>query len=126
MTAVINPHILIVEDEPDGRAVVEGMLDYFQMTCFSVADAEDALVALDRNGYNIAVIDLALPGMDGFDLIRAIRSTPHLANLPCMAVTAYHTSSVKHQAFKAGFDSYLPKPLDSARFVHALHRLIAQ
>ncbi|RMG74833.1 MAG: response regulator, partial [Chloroflexi bacterium] len=74
--------------------------------------------------YNAAVIDLALPGMNGFDLIRRIRQHQRYANLPCIAYTAYHSSKVRYEAKESGFDAYLEKPLDRKLLITTLKELI--
>lgn len=114
----------VVEDEPDGQLVISGILDYFNIKVDAVGTAEEALVALGEKHYNGAVIDLALPGMDGLSLIRAIRKATNTASLPCVAVTAYHSSAVKQHAIDAGFDGYFSKPFDDTTFVRELSRII--
>src|SRR5690606_33017640 len=96
-------HVLIVEDEPDGQQVISGLLSYVNVTADTVGTAEEGLVYLNEYDYAGVVIDLALPGMDGFSLLEAIRTSPHLAALPCVAVTAFHSSTVKKQVYDSGF-----------------------
>ena len=117
---------LIVEDEPDGQLVIAGILEFFNVATDSVSTAEDALQSLAAHHYQAAIIDLALPGMDGLELVRTIRQNPATANLPCIAVTAYHMSSVKQQALDSGFDAYFAKPIDDTIFVRELNRIIAR
>jgi CheY-like chemotaxis protein len=124
MSAMSNWKILVVEDEPDGQMVVSGMLSYFNVKIHAVSTAEQALAALETEQFNAAIIDLALPGMDGLSLIKAIRQNPNVTNLPCIAITAYHTSAVKQQAIDAGFDVYFSKPLDDTVFVREISRVI--
>lgn len=117
-------NILVVEDEPDGQEVVNGILGYFGINSVAVDSAEDALTLLGQGSFTAAVIDLMLPNMDGLGLVKAIRGRPAIANLPCIAMTAYHTSLVRQQALDAGFDAYFPKPLDDTTFVRELDRII--
>jgi two-component system capsular synthesis sensor histidine kinase RcsC len=119
-----NWRVLIVEDEPDGQEVVKGILEHFNIATNAVGTAEEAVEALQYDRYNAVVIDLALPGMDGMQLIDVIRRNRDTAALPCMAVTAFHASAVKQQVLEAGFDSYLPKPINDAVFVKELDRII--
>jgi CheY-like chemotaxis protein len=120
-----NWNILIVEDEPDGQLVVSGILDYFNVHTTTVASAEDAFHALREGSFSAAVIDLNLPGMDGMSLVRQIRATQGMNDLPCVAITAYHTSTVKAQAIDAGFDGYFAKPFDDTAFIRELERLLS-
>ncbi len=116
--------ILVVEDEPDGQEVVMDILDYHAIPSEAVGTAEEALKRLAREQFDGVVIDLALPGMDGFGLVRAIREDGRFDALPCIACTAFHTSMVKKEALDAGFNAYFPKPLDDHAFVRELKRLI--
>ena len=117
--------VLVVEDEPDGREVVSEMLKLFNIAVDAVSSAEDALNYLVTTHYSGVIIDLHLPGMDGWSLLKAIRSAPHTSHLPCIAITAYHNSTVKYEAMIAGFDAFLPKPLDDSVFVRELNRVLA-
>ncbi len=118
--------ILVVEDEPDGQIVVGGILNYFSISMDAFNSAEEAIQALSDKLYTAVIIDLNLPGMDGISLVQAIRQNPPTADIPCIAITAYHTSTVKKQAIEAGFDAYFSKPLDDTSFIRELERVIAE
>ena len=120
-----NWRILIVEDERDGQEVVQGILDYFHIKTDVASHAEEAFQLLGANAYTAAVIDIGLPGMDGLELMKVLRDQPALTSLPCIAITAYHTSQLKKEAFEAGYDAYFAKPLDDTNFVRELDRIIA-
>jgi CheY-like chemotaxis protein len=117
--------ILVVEDEPDGQEVVAAILGHFNISTHVVGTAEEALDLLSQQRYTAAIIDLALPHMDGLELLKTIRSIPDLVDLPCIAYTAFHSSLVKKQALEAGCNAYLTKPLDDRHFVNELNRVIA-
>lgn len=126
MTSTNDWRVLVVEDEPDGQEVVKGILDYFNIEANAVGTAEEAVQALQSDQYNAVVIDLALPDMDGIELLTTIRTNHNTASLPCIAVTAFHASVVKQQALQAGFDAYFPKPLGDVAFVEELNRIISR
>lgn len=119
--------LLVVEDEPDSAAVVEMILNPANINTEVRGNAEDALDLLLNNPttYSGVIIDLALPGMDGFALMKAIRTTATLKHLKLVAVTAFHTPELKSRAIKAGFDAYVPKPLDTSLFIGTLERLLS-
>jgi CheY-like chemotaxis protein len=119
-------HVLIVEDEIDGQEVVEAILSYFNISADKVGTAEDALHLLNQNKYTAAVIDLGLPAMDGIELITNLRNDSAYAAMPCVAMTAFHSSQLKQQALAAGFDAYFAKPLDDTSFVRELDRVISR
>ena len=119
-----QPTILIVEDEPDGQELVARMLSQVNVPVDVAGTAEEALEFLETNSYGAVVIDLALPGMDGFELLGRIRRDADLTGLTCVAMTAFHTPELKRQAIQDGFDAYFAKPLDRARFLGALDEII--
>jgi CheY-like chemotaxis protein len=118
--------VLIVEDEIDGQEVVAAILGYFNISADAVGTAEDALHLLGQNQYTAAVIDLGLPVMDGIELINNLRNNAAHAEMPCIAITAFHSSQLKQQALTAGFDAYFAKPLDDTSFVRELDRIISR
>ena len=117
--------ILVVEDEYDGQQVVSKILKYMGMEADVYDRAEDALVALSKNTYDAAILDLALPGMDGINLLQEIRSEPAFDAMPCIIMTAFHSSGVKQQALEAGCDAYFPKPIDDTTFRREIERLLS-
>jgi CheY-like chemotaxis protein len=117
-------HILVVEDDPDGQEVVSRMLRHHNISVAVASTAEDALVYLRDHDFTAAVVDLALPGMNGWQLLDAIRADDTTHALPCIAITAYHSAEVAVDAIDAGFDAYFSKPLDTTSFVRELERVI--
>lgn len=120
-----NWRVLVVEDERDGQEVVQGILGYFNIAVDVASSADEALRLLGANNYTAAVIDIGLPGMNGLELMQHLREQPAFKTLPCVAITAYHTSQLKKDALGAGFDAYFPKPLDDTNFVRELERVVS-
>lgn len=117
-----TPPILVVEDDPDGQAVVAHILGYMKIPHEVVGSAELAATHLFRsNGnYRAVIIDLALPGKDGWGLLADIQRSSVTDEIPCIAITAYHTSALREQALRAGFTAYFPKPIEATSFVRSL------
>jgi CheY-like chemotaxis protein len=117
--------ILIVEDEPDSADVVRRILVKVGMNCRIAETAEIALGTLNADpDFQAVIVDLALPEMDGFELMQTIRRSPHIARLPLIAVTAFHIPELRVKVMDSGFDAYFPKPLDKNLFVQGLQQLI--
>ncbi|MEO1165162.1 MAG: response regulator [Chloroflexota bacterium] len=118
--------ILIVEDDPDGQALVSHVIDYMEIPHDVVGDAETATKKLFESDtvYQAVIIDLQLPGKDGFELLADIRDNPTSENLMCIAVTAFHTSKTREDALRAGFNAYFSKPLDATHFARELETLL--
>ena len=70
------------------------------------------------------IMDLAMPEMDGWQTLNAIRSQPETADLLVVAFTAYHSPNVAEDALAAGFDAYFAKPLKAATLVQELQKLL--
>ena len=119
-----NDVVLVVEDDPDGQEVVARMLKQVRVEVDVIGTAEDAWEMLKVGNYAGAIIDLALPGQDGFQLLNAIRQDDQLKGLRCIAVTAFHTPELKHDALHNGFDGYFAKPLNRTLFLGAVEDII--
>lgn len=112
--------VLVVEDDPDGQELLARMLFRANISVELTSTAEDALQIISLQEHAIAVIDLALPGMDGFALLKAIRGNPTTQALHCIAITAFHTPSLRQRVMEEGFDSYFAKPIDDRRFLASI------
>lgn len=116
--------LLIVEDELDTSQVISKLLNLVNVQADTASSAEEALHNLQENRYDGVIIDFALPGMDGFGLLNEIRANQALKDLPCIAVTAYHSAEVKKQASEAGFDGYFAKPISTRNFANDVLELL--
>ncbi len=118
--------ILIVEDDPDGQALVSHIIGHLNIPHEVVGDAEKAAQHLFESGqqYRAVIIDLALPGKDGWTLLEEIRENPKTEDLMCIAVTAFHTSKIREQALQSGFNAYFAKPLDATHMARELDTLL--
>lgn len=121
-----NRRILAVEDDPDGQVVVAHILNYLGIPVDVAGDAEQAAEFLFRSGknYRAAILDLALPGKDGWKLLAEIQANPATRTLPCIAITAYHTPRLRAEALRAGFKAYFAKPIDAVLFIQQLETVL--
>jgi CheY-like chemotaxis protein len=119
--------ILVVEDDPDGQEFVTTLLQHMRFNVDAADDGEQAseLLARASQMYNAVIIDLALPGKDGWDLLSEILKNPSTEHVPCIAVTAFHSSKLREEALRAGFIAYFPKPIDGTMLGRELDRLIS-
>ena len=116
--------ILVVEDEHDSMELVQGLLSYYGIESMGATSGEEALNVLDSVNPTLIILDLALPGIDGWSLLEQIKNDDRLGSTPCVAITAYHTAELAQKAIEAGFSAYFPKPLDATSFVRELEGLI--
>ncbi len=121
-----NWHILIVEDDPDGQEVLSRILRHRSIPHDVAATGEEALDMVHRNPYTMAIVDLALPGLDGWGLLSAMQKDADTAQVPCVAVTAFHSPEVAVKAIDAGFLAYFPKPIEATAFIRELERIVIE
>ncbi len=117
-------NVLIVEDEYDSMELVQGIFDHYNVRYLAAGDGEQALKMLQDVVPTLVIIDLALPGIDGWNLLRTIRANPRLAEIPCVATTAYHSFEIADRAIEEGFVAYFPKPIEATSFVRELEYIV--
>jgi CheY-like chemotaxis protein len=117
---------LVVEDEKDSAEVVGRILKFQNIEHDITHHVDDALDILETSEPDVALIDLMLPEVDGWELLSMIRRSKKHRDMVCVAVTAYHSSAVERKALEHGFDGYFPKPLNSTSFVRELLRIIEE
>lgn len=118
--------VLVVEDDPDGQEMISHIIGHIDLAYDVVSNAEDAWQYLVSapNDYVAAIIDLSLPGKDGWELLTDIRNNPNTQMLKCIAMTAFHSSKARGEALRMGFDGYFPKPINILEFIDLLEMLI--
>jgi signal transduction histidine kinase len=106
--------VLLVDDEADAREMMATALETCGAKVVAAASARDALQALGRVPVDVLLADIAMPEQDGYELIRAIRSsrTGGTAGVPAAAVTAHARDDERQRALAAGFQMHLAKPID--------------
>ncbi len=121
-----DKRILVVEDDSDSQEMVATILQHLDYIVDTADDGEEASHLLHETDarYDAVLIDLALPGKDGWELLSEILANPDTENLPCIAVTAFHTSKLREDAILAGFTAYFPKPVDGTSLGRELDQLI--
>jgi two-component system, chemotaxis family, CheB/CheR fusion protein len=117
-------HTLIVEDDLPSCEMLAFLLRYYEIHVDIALNAEQALSRLNMNTYTFAIIDLSLPGMNGWTLLQEIKDNPKTAALRCVAVTAYYDAKVAREALQAGFVACFPKPLEPS-FIRQLETTFA-
>lgn len=120
-------NILFVEDDSMNRRVVKDMLDVAGATMTGAEDAEIGLKLIDERDFDIILMDLRMPGMDGLTAIRHIRSRPDAkAKLPVIVVTADAGVDLRDQCLSQGADEVLFKPVAMDALFDAIGRLMAR
>jgi signal transduction histidine kinase/DNA-binding response OmpR family regulator len=121
-----SARVLVVDDEPDARTTIELVLKQYGAVVVSVESVAEALAALERESIDALVSDLAMPGEDGFSLIRKVRARASEPGrrLPALALSAHVRAEEREEAALAGFDLHLPKPIEPLALAGAVERLL--
>jgi len=107
-----RPRILIVEDEPSASELVADILATVGYDVETAADGSTALQRLDED-IDLLLLDVMLPGLDGFEVCRRVRATETDQHLPIIMLTALASDAQRHAGFAAGADDYLTKPFNT-------------
>jgi CheY-like chemotaxis protein len=116
--------VLVAEDNIVNRELMRELLEVRGYQVTEACDGLEALEMLEQTRPDILLLDLGMPKLDGFGVVRKIRDNPRLVDLPVLAVTAYAMRGDREQVLNAGFDGYLSKPIDAAALATEIERLI--
>src|SRR5438105_1095212 len=114
--------ILYIEDNRENRMLVRAVLE---AAGYLIVDAEDGLAGIEaaiREEPALILLDINLPGVDGYEIVAILKSFPNLASTPVIAVTAYAMQGDRQRTLVAGCDGYIQKPID----VDAFPRQVAE
>lgn len=116
--------VLIAEDNAVNRELLRELLEGRGYTVLEACDGQEALQMIEEAQPELLLMDIGMPVLDGFAVIRRIREDPRLAPLPVVAVTAYAMRGDREKILKSGFDGYLSKPLNPSSLTAELDRLL--
>jgi CheY-like chemotaxis protein/anti-sigma regulatory factor (Ser/Thr protein kinase) len=117
--------VLVVDDDEQSRLVVAAHLEAYHAAVITAPSAATALDVLQRQHVDVLLADIAMPGEDGYSLIRKLRAldAPSIAAIPAAALTAFARNEDRQQALEAGFQLHLAKPIDADALVSAVATL---
>ncbi len=118
----MGSRLLVVEDDEKSRRLLGDVLGWHGYEVAAFASGEEALAALAAGRPDAALLDIQLPGIDGYDLLAALRGA--LPRIPALAVTASVMEQDRRNILAAGFDAYVAKPVNIRELVATLRRLL--
>jgi CheY-like chemotaxis protein/nitrogen-specific signal transduction histidine kinase/HPt (histidine-containing phosphotransfer) domain-containing protein len=113
----MNPsgsQVLLVEDDPRMWEVLGGLLQDDQITLLSAQDASEGLKLARERPLDLILLDLGLPGINGFELLRQLKELPETQGIPVIVLTAWNSTTDKLRGFELGAVDYLTKPFEPA------------
>jgi CheY-like chemotaxis protein len=122
--ALDGVRVLLVEDTDDTRELLAFALEDCAAVVTTASSATEALESFQRDRPQILVTDLAMPYHDGYWLLRQVRAMARGAAVPAVALTAFTERYSKDQVLAAGFDAFIPKPIDPTDLCRALRQIL--
>lgn len=123
-----NLQVLVVDDERDSLELIAFLLEQGGAKVSVASSASEALLVLEKFNPDILISDIGMPKEDGYSLLRKVRNLAVNAkkNIPAIALTAYARDEDRNRAYAAGFQKYLPKPIDPSNFIATVVELTGQ
>jgi DNA-binding response OmpR family regulator len=118
--------ILIVEDDPDVREGLHVRLKANHYNTVFAADALSAIAEARKHAPDLIILDLGLPGGDGFVVIERLRRIPAVAQIPIIVVSARDVRANQERALKAGAKAFLQKPVDNVDLLAAIRHALGE
>src|ERR1022692_1978403 len=106
--------VLLVEDDLHMPAVLAGLLHDDNITLASAKDASAGLKLAREQRFDLILLDLGLPGVNGFDLLRQLKESPETEAIPVIVLTAWNSPNDKVRGFELGAVDYLTKPFEAS------------
>jgi len=106
----VSKRILAVDDQEDNRRILRDLLTSAGYEVIEATTGEEAVAVAESELPDLILMDIQLPGIDGYEATRRIKANPHLQQIPLIVVTSYALSGDDAKAFSAGADAYVSKP----------------
>jgi DNA-binding response OmpR family regulator len=113
--------VLIIEDEVDIRNFIVRVLELEGYTVLEAGNSSGGMEIIQKNAVDLVLLDLRLPGPDGWSLLREVRRDPEFSNIPVVVLTAIAETIQRRKTLRMGADCYLVKPVSA----HSLSRTVA-
>ena len=116
--------VLVADDKPMGRELVRTVLEDSGYEVFEAKDGPEALDQAQQLNPDLIILDIHMPGLDGFEVIQALRQIDRFKATPVIALTASAMMGDRERAMAAGFTGYLTKPIRLAQLRAEVERLL--
>lgn len=120
----MNKRILLIEDNEQNRYLVTYLLQARGWEVSHAADGAAGLAMANQIDPALILLDIQLPGMDGYAVARALRENAKLDGIPVVAVTSYAMAGDRERCIESGCDGYLEKPIDPKTFTTEVERFV--
>lgn len=122
----MSRRVIVVEDNPTNLELMLYLLESFGYEAAGFSRAANALEALQKEPFDLGLVDILMPEMDGFEFAQRVRADERTKTLPLIAITALAMVGDRERVLGAGFDGYMAKPIDPERFISQLQLFFAE
>ena len=116
--------VLVAEDNPLNMELVQEILTSIGFTVFGAVNGKEAVAMTEDGSYDLILMDIELPVMDGISAVKIIKSRPQYKNVPVLALTAFAMKGDRERFLAEGFDDYIPKPIDMPDFMKKMEKFM--
>jgi len=106
----MSRRVLVIEDQEDNRQIMQDMLSHAGYEVLQATNGVDGVAMAENEKPDLILMDVMLPGIDGYEATRRIKAMPAMAQVPIFAVTSYAMDGEQQKALAAGCDEYFSKP----------------
>jgi two-component system cell cycle response regulator DivK len=122
MNLELKRKVLIIEDNEQNLYLVTFLLESKGYEVIPARDGYSAIDLIKSVNPDVILLDIQLPGMDGFEVLRVIRDLPQFAQIPVIAVTSHAMAGDRYRMLNAGCTDYIEKPIDPDSFVDQIEK----
>ncbi len=122
----MSKKILVIEDDPASLRLTQYVLEHNGYTVLTAVNGLDGLKMAQSEQPDLVILDVMLPGMDGFDICYHLRAAPQTARLPIMMLSAKAREADRETGLKVGADYYVTKPVEPAEIIRNIEALLAR
>jgi CheY-like chemotaxis protein len=119
------PKILIVDDEVDNRELLGIMLGSDGFVTRTANEGEEALLSVAADPPDVILVDLLMPGIDGYQLTARLKQNPQSAGIPVIILSAMNDSATRTRALGSGAAAYVTKPVSRVELCEQVHRVLS-
>lgn len=120
----MKPKILLIEDNGQNRYLAAFLLEKRGYQVLAVPDGPQGIELAEKERPDVILLDIQLPGMDGYEVARKLRQNPALRDTPIVAVTSYAMAGDKEKTIAAGCNGYIEKPINPDTFGYEISRFL--
>jgi len=121
---MMNKTILVIEDHEDNRRIMRDLLTSNGYEVIEAVTGEEGITAAETYRPNLILMDVQLPGMNGYEAAQRIKAKPDLQKVPIIVVTSYALSGEDVKAFEAGCDAYVSKPFSPRKLLTKIREYV--